>query len=368
MKKILLIIFAVLSAYLTAFYTSGVKNGYDDPFDFEKIFEIKFPENIKKTSFENAVEELNNNNYETALEYFFDALNENNSDSVNYYIGYIYLQKKQYETALLYLNFASNFENADAKIYRDKGIAEYYLNDFNSAINDLYYATELNREDSKTYYFLGKCYNEQGKKEVALQSVETALLYDSLNIKALYEAGYLAMDIENYDKAVKYFQKYSNINNTDDNKYAMLNLGLAYSRKGISDSALLWYDKTIEKYPDYSLAYNNKGYILQINKNYKEAIKLYNKALKLDSTNTYALWNRADCFKLTKKYKQAITDYKKIYEINPEYYNSLFYTAECCENLDNKEEALNYYLKYKSVAKSNSKFFNKVDNKINNLQ
>ena len=37
MKKFLLFLFVIFIAYLTAFYTAGKKNDYEDPFDFSYL-------------------------------------------------------------------------------------------------------------------------------------------------------------------------------------------------------------------------------------------------------------------------------------------------------------------------------------------
>ncbi|NOZ35821.1 MAG: tetratricopeptide repeat protein [Chlorobi bacterium] len=368
MKKFLLFLLTVFLAYITAFYVTGTKNGYKDPFDFKEIFKFSFLENtsINESYLDKGIKNLNSENYDDALDDFFDALSEENTSEVNYYIGYTYLQKQNYKDAIHYSQQACdlNLKNSGARLV--KGEANYYSEKYQDAINDLYFCTELSPEESKAYYYLALCYSAQGKYKVALQSAETALEYDSTSVDYWYEAGYLADNVEDYNKAVTYYRKSLTINPKD--KYSLLNLGLAYNKLGNRDSALYWYNKTLKLYPNYSLAYNNRGYIFQTEGDYLSAIKNYNSALKYNSKNSYALWNRADSYFALKKYESAVEDYKKIYELKPKYYNALYYIAVSYENMTNIKDAVLYYQKFLSVADNDNKNYKQAEEKIKLLQ
>ncbi len=353
---------------MTAFYVTGTKNGYKNPFDFDKIF--NFPDlansSEKNSNFEKGIDNLDNSEYDKAIINFKDALEEENTDEINYYIGYSYFQIRDYENALFYFNTATdlNPENSDA--WLQKGITKYYQNNYQDAINDLFFCTELTPEKSQAYYYLSLCYDAQGKKEVALQSAETAVEYDSTDSESWFEAASLAYNIKDYSKSIKYYKKVLEILPKD--KYTELNLGLAYNKSGNSDSALIWYTKTIEDYPDYSLAYNNKGYIYQAKGNYQTAISYYTKSIKLDVENTYPLWNRADCYYELNEYDKAIKDYTKAYEIKPEYYNALWYIGLCHEKLNNKEDAILNFKNFIKKADTDNEYYQEAIQKIKKLK
>ncbi len=367
MKKFLLFLLTIFLAYLTAFYTAGTKNGYQDPFDFEHIF--KFPDlNItsETDNLSEGIKNLDEQNYDDALDFFFDALNEDNTSETNYYIGYTYLLKQNYEDALHYLETACEADSENSKAWLKKGEANYYSENYQDAVNDLFFCSELSPEESEAYYYMALCYAEQGKNQVALQSVETALEYDSLNYDYWYEAGYLAYNIEDYKKSVHYYLKSLKIKPGD--KFSKLNLGLAYNKSGNRDSAIYWYDKVIKEYPNYSLAYNNKGYIFQSEGDYLTAIKYYTSALKYNSKNDYALWNRGDSYFILKRYDDAVKDYEEVYKLKPEYVNALYYIAESYENMNNKKDAVLYYQKFLSVAKDDNTYYKQATEKIKKLQ
>lgn len=368
MKKLLLFILTVFIAYLTAFYVTGTKKGYKDPFDFNTIFNFKGNSiSIQEQSVkEKGIENLERKIYEDALQNFFDALSEENTSENNYYIGHTYLLQNNYEDALHYLDIASDIDTDNSRVWLDKGIVKYYQKNYQDAINDLFLSTELSPEEAKAYYYMALCYDAQGKNEVALQSAETAVQYDSIDADSWYEAANLAYNIKEYSKSINYYKKVLNILPKD--KYSELNLGLTYSKSGNDDSAMIWYDKVIQDYPDYSLAYNNKGYLYQKAEKYKLAISYYSKSIKLNSESTYPLWNRADSYYKLKEYENAIADYKKVYKINPEYYNALWYIGLCYEKLNQNKEAVFNYKNFIKKANTDNDYYQQAIQKIKKLK
>jgi tetratricopeptide (TPR) repeat protein len=363
MKKIFVVFAVILAAYLTVFYTKGKQNGYNKPFNMsflDSLFASSTDESFKLGI--SGKEYLDQKNYDKALDIFLDALNEENNAENNYLVGHSYLLKEDYDNALFYCGNAIIADARYADAYLDRGKIYYYKGLYDQAVKDLYFSIELIPQNAEAFYFMGLSYEAQNQLEIALQTYETAAGIDSLNTDYLFKTASLAFDIENFDKATKYYKSVLIIDSL--NRYSLLNLGLTYSKRGFNDTALIYYDKVITYYPDYALAYNNKGYVLQTRKKYAQAIELYEKSIELDPTGTRYYWNRAECLKILKEYSKAIDDYKKIYEINNQYYNTLFLTADCYEKLNLNAEAKEYYLKYKAVATSESEYFNKIDEKL----
>ncbi len=357
MKKIFLFILTIFLAYITAFYTTGKKNGYTEMFDSDitekisKLFYFEDEITVSKTDFlSEGKRHLENKEYSSALNDFAIASAENNSSEVNYLLGHTYLLLEDYSSSEIYLNDAIRLNAENIKAYIDRGYAKYMQSKNNDAINDLFFATEIDPTNPKAYYYLSLCYEQAGKLEVALQSVETALKYDKNYVDARFKAGYIAYDIDNFSLSVNHYLK---LLKTDSlHKFGTINLGLAYSQIGKDDSAMFYYDKVIENYPKYYLAYNNKGYIYQKRNQYQKAIEFYNLAYQLKPSDTYSLWNRGDCFFELKEYQKAINDYKKVYELKSDYYNVLNSIGDCYEKLNMKSKALEYYSKFKEASGS----------------
>ena len=208
MKKFLLFILIIFLAYITAFYTTGKKNGYDELFDMNKI--VQKLNDIGNNNYEdqglfisddyiqNGLNYLDKEMYEEALDEFFNAVYEDENSENNYYVGHTYLLWEDYISAVDYLNTSIDLDPKNAKAYCDRGLAKYYQSIYDEAIEDLFFSTELDPENAEAYYNLSLCYESQGNNEVALQSAETAIQYDSLYIDAWFKAGYIAYELEEY--------------------------------------------------------------------------------------------------------------------------------------------------------------------------
>ena len=68
--------------------------------------------------------------------------------------------------------------------YREKAIALYDLGKYQEALVVLKRAVTIQNDFDEGYYWLGKCYEKLGRKDDAVQSYQTALLYDKDYIEA----------------------------------------------------------------------------------------------------------------------------------------------------------------------------------------
>jgi len=68
--------------------------------------------------------------------------------------------------------------------YREKGIALYQEKKYEEAIKVLSRGVTLQNNFDEGYYWMGKCYEKLNEKEEAIQSYQSALLYDKDFIEA----------------------------------------------------------------------------------------------------------------------------------------------------------------------------------------
>jgi len=111
----------------------------------------------------------------------------------------------------------------NAKDYLDSGIAYYYKNDYDKAINDYSEAIKLDRNYDEAYLNRGIAYC--AKKD-----------YDEA--------------IRNYNEAIKLDRNYDE---------AYLNRGIAYYAKNDYDKAISDYSEAIKLRPDFGVAYYDRG-------------------------------------------------------------------------------------------------------------
>jgi len=89
---------------------------------------------------------------------------------------YSYMNDKQkainYFDSSLHMDFTYMFS------YREKAIALYDLGKYAEAADVLKKAVTIRNNFDEGYYWMGKCYEKLGRREEAVQSYQTALLYD----------------------------------------------------------------------------------------------------------------------------------------------------------------------------------------------
>jgi tetratricopeptide (TPR) repeat protein len=68
--------------------------------------------------------------------------------------------------------------------------------------------------------------------------------------------------------------------------------GLTHSRLGQDAIAMGYYDQSLEINPLHICALSNKGYTLNLQEKYEDAIAIFNKAIEIEPSNSYLFSNR----------------------------------------------------------------------------
>jgi tetratricopeptide (TPR) repeat protein len=90
-----------------------------------------------------------------------------------------------------------------------------------------------------------------------------------------------------------------------------------YSNEKQYDEALVWYDKCLERDPNYIAADNNKGNALCSLKRSDEALVWYDKCLERDPNYIYALSGKGSALRDLKRYDEALVWFDKCLERDP---------------------------------------------------
>ena len=92
--------------------------------------------------------------------------------------GMYYSYKDEKKKAINYFDSSLQMDYTYMFSYREKAIALYDLGKYEEAIQVLKRAVTIQNNFDEGYYWLGRCYEKTGKKDEAIQSYQTALLYD----------------------------------------------------------------------------------------------------------------------------------------------------------------------------------------------
>jgi tetratricopeptide (TPR) repeat protein len=91
--------------------------------------------------------------------------------------------------------------------------------------------------------------------------------------------GYRFLDFGDYDAALKFFQ--SEVDHHPESGAVRMGLGLVCKRKGKPAEAIAHLRRATEVEPDYAEPYYELGAMLEIEKNYSEACKCFERYLQL---------------------------------------------------------------------------------------
>lgn len=87
--------------------------------------------------------------------------------------------------------------------------------------------------------------------------------------------------------------------------------GVYFARTGADDKALQLFDKAINDNYTLMEAYMEKGFIYYDNKNYREALKVFETAITVNNTYADAYYWRAKCEEALGNKAEAVLDYKR---------------------------------------------------------
>lgn len=91
--------------------------------------------------------------------------------------------------------------------------------------------------------------------------------------------------------------------------------------------------------------YQRMGYALQKQKRYEEAIDAYLKADTIKSDNVWTNRHLATCYRMIQEHGKALAYYRKVEATLPENKNVVYCMANCLAELQQTEEATNYFFK-----------------------
>lgn len=241
---------------------------------------------------------------------------------------------------------------------------------FNKAVK---FTTNPVKKDKTFFCNLGDNFMLKNDYRKAVKEYLVSLMIDKNNIPACKGASKAYKNLKEYDKAIKHLKNARNIYGFDseiyyelglnyllnadnsnaqknfirtiklepENKNAQIKLALTHELSGESDMAVLVYETIIEKYPYYIPAMSNLASLYIEQEEYKKAIVLFKKILKINEEYYRAYLGLGLCFDKLGKYIYAIRFYKKYIAKKPNSNTASSLVGRIYEIYKNKEKVKN---------------------------
>jgi len=265
----------------------------------------------------------------------------------------LYHNIPDYERARTYFEKALTI---DKNSVTESALGEYYMkvNQYDRARDIFQTAISMEPNEIRNYLLMGDSFLGEFRYDTAEQWYTDALNINFLSAETYHKLillyGYPELagsKPEEIERLVKSAVEIEIIHQYENYLYELYrNAGLAYSYSGNYKKSIEYYQLAIDSFPEYSLAYVDKGYILTYTNNYIEAEESFKKVLIPGDENFDVVWGLAFLYQQKGDFKNAIECYLKCLELYPAGKETLYYYLGDCYVLNSEfREAEIYYKK-----------------------
>ncbi|MBX7204940.1 MAG: tetratricopeptide repeat protein [Bacteroidia bacterium] len=226
------------------------------------------------------------------------------------------MNRENYKEAEQYFTKYLSIMSGDYRALIYRGICRYMNNDLHFAIRDLKRAVNMNRNENKDLYkLIGTIYCAEGKYEKAIRFLNKSLAHSPFDPEIYNNLGKCYQELDDLANAYKCYNKAIQLDSTMalvyNNRGSVVNFSLEYMQHVHPDditSALKDFEKALAVDSTLEIAWRNKGVAQMLLKRYNEALASLNYAIQLDSTDYLAYFQRSILYSKTGKFDLAEKD------------------------------------------------------------
>lgn len=261
-----------------------------------------------------------------------------------------YYKAEGYDEAIADLNKAISLDSMKAFYYHS--LADVYL-DYNKsrlAINTMNKVVRLFPEKIPSLLKLSEFQLILRKNQECRQTILRILKIDPQNAEAYFMMGLNFKDLGDEDRALNSFQ--TAVENDPDHVDAWIELGQFYNKKD-NPLALRCFDNAIRVDSSNVFALTAKGNYLAMRDKYSDAIEVFKKINKVDAQFADAYYNIGLAYLQMDSIKLAYDNFKITTRIEPLHYLAYYFRGQTYELQGNKDAAKK---DYQQVLKLNPNF------------
>ena len=280
-----------------------------------------------------------------AIEWFTRAENAGFRDTYNLWTNLAdnYSLIEDYDNAEKYADKSLQMGNSRVAL-RIKAECLKEKEDFLTAIKYLRKKYKFDKTDEnklKTLSLIIYCYMYSNTPEKAEKYINFAINNFPKDYNLCYVSATYYETIEDYDTAIKFYQKMLELNKEKDTAYS--SISYCYSQLGDNEKALKYVERAIELNSESSYSYYRKGRILVNMKDYNTAINCFLKSLDYDRTDVDSFQWISYCYSMLKNFEKSLEYANRAILLNKDDCYSYFRKAWAYQEMGRYTEALNFY-------------------------
>jgi tetratricopeptide (TPR) repeat protein len=290
-----------------------------------------------------------------------------NLATAHYVLGKVYFKMKKYNESLTSFNTSINKDPNFAEAYLERGKILYFGNKFGEAAESFKKYSQLKPGSQEGNSYYAKTLYAEGKYDEALKILSEVLKVDHKSYTGNLYTAYIYSEkeetdslaqVEQYQKAVDYFSKVplKDFEVEDIIKYAKVNVQL----RNFNDAYSL-FDKAIKMDSTDSRIYYEYGKAYFKGENYENAVQYLSKAAELGmNERSVYLFTGFSNFYL-KKYENALVNFQDAVKADESFVLSYSWIAKCYIVLLKNDEAINVYEKILTLDPTNEEAKDKLE-------
>lgn len=238
-------------------------------------------------------------------------------------------------------------------LYHERAIIYLGRRDLNKALNNINNAISKGGKKSRYMLTLADIYFSMPtpRLEKTKQTLESILIDDPENVKALLQLSKLYLYGGKYEHAFGYLNKARQLSQDDHRIYFLS--GLIHKNQGDINKAKRDFHRATELNQDLYPAWTQLG-LIALDQDDTLAARYFTNAVNIKPQSEEALYNLGFAYQNYGRYSQAIQIYNQLLDVNPEneygYYNLGYINLI---HLNNFEKAENYFRLALEINSSN---------------